>query len=169
MQSVVRVDPGQVQDWVKGLLDDQAQGKTEQLAYSPDKTTVDVVNDSNINGLAAAVSDLLASGGFTAGQVGNNEAGHVSGSQIRAPKSDDLGAQAVAKQLHGLPVVADSTLSPGRVRVVLAADYTGPGSGLDGGEPTAQTVDPVADTPINSAPGPSPIITAGSDDPKCVN
>ncbi|MDT5009046.1 MAG: hypothetical protein QOH57_663 [Mycobacterium sp.] len=169
MQSVVRVNPDQVQDWVKGLLDDQAQGKTEQLAYSPDKTTVDVVNDSNINGLAAAVSDVLAGSGFTAGQVGNNETGHVSGSQIQAAKSDDLGAQAVAKELRGLPVVADSSLSPGRVRVILAADYTGPGSGLDSSGPTAPAVDPVSDTPINSDPGPSPIITAGSDDPKCVN
>ncbi|MDT5091153.1 MAG: hypothetical protein QOH60_516 [Mycobacterium sp.] len=169
MQSVVRVNPTQVADWVKGLLDDQAQGKTEKLAYSPDKTTVDVVNDSNINGLAAAVSDVLANSGFTTGQIGNNDAGHVSGSQILAAKSDDLGAQAVAKELRGLPVIADSSLSPGRVRVVLAADYTGPGSGLDSSNPAAETVDPVVDTPVNSAPGPSPVITAGSDDPKCVN
>ena len=39
MQSVVRVDPHQVQDWVAGLLNDQAEGKTEQLAYTPAKTT----------------------------------------------------------------------------------------------------------------------------------
>ncbi len=35
MHSVVRVDPHQVQDWVAGLLQDQAQGKTEELAYTP--------------------------------------------------------------------------------------------------------------------------------------
>ncbi|HZQ32867.1 MAG TPA: LCP family protein [Mycobacterium sp.] len=169
-QSVVRVDPDQVRDWVKGLLDGQAQGKTEQLAYSPEKTTVDVVNDSNINGLAAAVSQVLANKGFTAGQVGNNEAGHVTGSQVQAAKSDDLGAQAVAKQLGGLPVVADQSVPPGKVRVMLSADYTGPGSGLDGSDPTAPTVDPAASTSTDSsAPPPSPILTAGSDDPKCVN
>ena len=56
MQSVVRVDPTEVKDWVHGLLHDQDEGKTEELAYTPDKTTVEVVNDSDVNGLAAAVS-----------------------------------------------------------------------------------------------------------------
>lgn len=59
MQSVVRVDPSQVQQWVSGLLHDQAEGKTEKVAYSPAQTTVEVINDTNINGLAAAVSDVL--------------------------------------------------------------------------------------------------------------
>ena len=130
MQSVVRVDPHQVQDWVAGLLQDQAQGKTEELAYTPAKTTADVVNATDINGLAAAVSDVLSSKGFTTGTVGNNEGGHVKGSQVRAAKTDDLGAQEVAKELGGLPVVADTSLAPGSVKVVLANDYTGPGSGL---------------------------------------
>src|SRR6201993_4421887 len=49
MQSVVRVDPHQVQDWVAGLLQGQSQGKTEELAYTPAKTTADVVNATDIN------------------------------------------------------------------------------------------------------------------------
>src|ERR1700721_4637041 len=57
MHSVVRIDPHQVQDWVAGLLHDQAQGKTEELAYTPNKTTANVVNDTDINGLAAAGSE----------------------------------------------------------------------------------------------------------------
>src|SRR3954462_9818099 len=55
MQSVVRVDPEQVQEFISSLLQDQDAGKTEKLAYSPAKTTADVVNDSDINGLAASV------------------------------------------------------------------------------------------------------------------
>ena len=55
MQSVVRVDPPG-QGLGGGLLHDQDEGKTEQLAYTPDKTTADVVNASDVNGLAAAVS-----------------------------------------------------------------------------------------------------------------
>src|ERR1700751_2599125 len=133
MQSVVRVAPHQVQEWVAGLLIDQAQGKTEELAYTPAKTTASVVNDTDINGLAAAVSEVLSSKGFTTGTVGNNEDGHVKGSQVRAAKTDDLGAQQVSKELGGLPVVADASIAPGSVRVVLANDYTGPGSGLGGG------------------------------------
>ena len=170
MQSVVRVDPHQVHDWVAGLLDDQAKGKTEELAYTPAKTTADVFNDTDINGLASAVSDVLNSKGFTTGTVGNNEGGHVKGSQVRATKTDDLGAQQVAKELGGLPVVADTSLAPGSVKVVLANDYTGPGSGLSG----SQSVVPARASNPGSAqdpnvPAPSPILTAGSDKPECIN
>ena len=172
MQSVVRVDPSQVKEWVASLLHDQDEGKTEQLAYTPDKTTVDVVNDTDVNGLAAAVSQVLTNKGFEAGNVGNNDAGHVTSSQVQAAKADDLGAQAVSKELGGLPVVENASVAPGTIRVVLAGDYTGPGSGLDGSDPTLATVDPAAagtGDSTDSAPTPSPVLTAGSNDPACVN
>lgn len=169
MHSVVRVDPHQVQEWVAGLLQDQAQGKTDELAYTPAKTTANVLNDTDINGLAAAVSEVLTAKGFTAGNVGNNEAAHVSGSQVQAAKSDDLGAQAVSKDLGGLPVIGNASVPPGSVRVVLANDYTGPGSGLGDG-PTATSASSSRPGAANSdAPPPSPILTAGSDHPECVN
>ena len=169
MQSVVRVDPHQVQEWVASLLNDQSQGKTEQLAYTPATTTADVVNDTDINGLAAAVSEVLNSKGFSTGTVGNNEGRHVKGSHVRATKSDDLGAQQVAKELGGLPVVADASIPPGSVRVVLANDYTGPGSGLSGDSVTlARASNPGASADPN-VPPPSPILTAGADKPECIN
>ncbi len=170
MQSVVRVDPKQVKEWVASLLDNQAQGKTEQLAYTPDKTTVDVVNDTDINGLAAAVAQVLTSKGFAAGNIGNNDAGHVTGSQVQAAKADDLGAQAVSKELGGVPVVENAAVAPGSVRVVLAGDYTGPGS--SGADPTLGNVDQASAQTGDSAdsePAPSPILTAGNNDPECVN
>ncbi|MGA9678538.1 MAG: LCP family protein [Mycobacterium sp.] len=172
MQSVVRVDPHQVQDWVAGLLNDQSQGKTEELAYTPAKTSADVVNDTDINGLAAAVSDVLRSKGFSTGTVGNNDGGHVKSSQVRAAKSDDLGAQQISKELGGLPVVADASIPQGSVRVVLADDYTGPGSGLSGGGLTSQVTPARASnggSSDGSAPPPSPVLTAGSDKPECIN
>jgi LCP family protein required for cell wall assembly len=168
MHSVVRVDPHQVQDWVASLLHDQAQGKTEELAYTPDKTTANVLNDTDINGLAAAVSEVLTSKGFAAGTVGNNDAAHVAASQVQAAKADDLGAQAVAKDLGGLPVIANASVPPGSVRVVLANDYTGPGAGLDG-PATMAANSSKSDSSGNTAPPPSPILTAGSDHPECVN
>jgi LCP family protein required for cell wall assembly len=169
MHSVVRIDPHQVQDWVAGLLHDQEQGKTEELAYAPEKTTANVVNDTDINGLAAAVSQVLTAKGFGAGTVGNNDAAHVSASQVQAAKADDLGAQAVAKDLGGLPVIANASVPPGTVRVVLANDYTGPGAGLgDGATATAASASH-SDSANNTAPPPSPILTAGSDHPECVN
>jgi LCP family protein required for cell wall assembly len=170
MQSVVRVDPSQVKEWVASLLQEQDEGKTEELAYAPSKTTVDVVNDTDVNGLAAAVSQVLTNKGFTPGATGNNDGGHVTGSQVQAAKADDLGAQAVSKELGGLPVVENASVSPGSARVVLAADYTGPGS--SGVDPTLGNVDQAAaDTgdSAGSAPTPSPILTAGANDPECVN
>ncbi|KAA0118045.1 LCP family protein [Mycolicibacterium sp. P9-22] len=180
MQSVVRIDPDSVREWVSGLLDEQEQGNTEKVAYSPDKTTVDVVNDTDIGGLAAAVSEVLTGGGFTPGAVGNHEGAGVANSQVRAPSVDDLGAQAVSKNLGNLPVIEDPSMTPGTVQVVLSDDYTGPGSGLEGTTPSADSastewyqgyegdelISPTEDAP---PPPPSPIITAGSDDPQCVN
>ena len=168
MQSVVRVDTHQVQEWVASLLNDQSQGKTEKLAYARTKTSADVVNDTDINGLAAAVSDVLTSKGFTTGTIGNNEGGHVKSSQVRAAKSDDLGAQEVSKELGGLPVVVDTSISPGSVRVVLANDYTGPGSGLSGGAVTPARANGGGSQDPN-VPAPSPVLTAGSDRPECIN
>lgn len=172
MQSVVRVDPDAVKEWVAGLLTDQDEGKTEELAYTPDKTTVDVINATDVNGLAAAVSQVLANKGFTRGLTGNHEGAPPTGSQVQAARTDDLGAQAISRDLGDLPVVEDPSVAPGTVRVVLADDYTGPGSGLDGTDPTLSTYDTLAAGSAGStdATPPQPtIITAGSDDPQCVN
>jgi hypothetical protein len=169
LHSVVRVDPHQVQEWVAGLLQDQAQGKTDELAYAPAKTTANVFNDTDINGLAAAVSEVLTAKGFTSGTVGNNEAAHVPDSQVQAAKSDDLGAQAIAKDLGGLPVIANASLPTDSVRVVLANDYTGPGSGLGDGPTTTAAGSSSRGSADSDAPPPSPILTAGSDHPECVN
>ena len=169
MHSVVRVDPHQVQDWVAGLLQDQAKGKTEELAYTPAKTSASVLNDTDINGLAASVSEVLTSKGFSTGMVGNNDAAHVSGSQVQAAKADDLGAQAIAKELGGLPVIANTSVPQGTVRVVLANDYTGPGSGLADGPAELAAKSSNSGSSNSDAPPPSPILTAGSEHPECVN
>lgn len=87
MQSVVRVDPHQVADWVGSLLHDQEQGKTEEIAYTPAKTTASVVNDTDINGLAAAVSDVLSAKGFATGTVGNNDGGTSRPARCAPPRA----------------------------------------------------------------------------------
>jgi hypothetical protein len=171
MQSVVRVDPTEVRKWVDGLLQDQDAGKTEELAYTPSKTAAEVINATDINGLAASVSAVLTEKGFAQGPVGNHDEGVLATSQVLANSVDDLGAQAVSKDLGGLPVAADPTVQAGAVRVMLGNDYTGPGSGLDGADPMLATADPAASesTSEDAPPAPSPIITAGSDNPDCVN
>jgi LytR cell envelope-related transcriptional attenuator len=138
------------------------------LAYTPAKTSASVLNDTDINGLAASVSEVLTSKGFSTGMVGNNDAAHVSGSQVQAAKADDLGAQAIAKELGGLPVIANTSVPQGTVRVVLANDYTGPGSGLADG-PAKLAASSTSGSSNSDAPPPSPILTAGSEHPECVN
>ncbi|MGV0834461.1 LCP family protein [Mycolicibacterium thermoresistibile] len=172
MQSVVRVDAEAVQQWVSGLLEEQDEGNTEEVAYSRDKTTTEVLNGTDINGLAAAVSHVLTSNGFSPGPVGNAEGGPVSGTEVRAAKEDDPGAREVSEQLGGLPIVEDRSVGPGFVRVVLGDDYTGPGSGLDGTDPTVTTLQHSAGTTgaaDSAVPPPPEIITAGAEDPRCVN
>lgn len=165
MQSVVRVDRTQVADWVSSLLHDQDEGKTERLSYVPEQTTVSVLNDTDINGLAASVSSVLSAKGFNNGTVANNDTGHVARSQVQAAKADDVGAQAVAKDLGGLPVVSNESVPPGSVRVVLSNDYTGPGSGLGAGAPRNSA----ANSTLPESAAPSPVLTAGSNDPQCVD
>jgi LCP family protein required for cell wall assembly len=171
-QSVVRVDPTQVKDFVSGLLQNQDMGKTQEIAYAPDKTTADVVNDSDVNGLASSVSEVLSAKGFLPGVVGNNDGAKVSGSQVQAAKADDLGALAVAKELGNLPIVESGSVPPGSVRVVIAGDYTGPGSGMGSEETNSSTGDvtanPAAVESTDAVVPPSPILTAGSDGPPCV-
>jgi hypothetical protein len=168
-QSVVTVDPAAVQEWVKGLLDDQDAGETAKVVYSRDQTVVDVINDTDINGLAGAVSERLTAVGFVGGAIGNNDKTKVTETQVLAATADDLGAEAVAKELGGLRVTPDPAIPAGTVRVVLAEDYQGPGSGLDGTLPTVGTVQDAAAEAAPRAMPPSPVITAGPDDPRCVN
>jgi hypothetical protein len=60
----------------------------------------------------------------------------------------------------------NTSVPQGAVWVVLSSDYTGPGSGLsDGGPKLAAASHP--DAP--DAPPPSPILTAGSAHPECVD
>ena len=130
MQSVVRVDPHQVQDWVGGLLQDQAKGKTEELAYYAGQNQRQRPQRHRHQRPRRSVSEVLTSKGFSTGKVGNNDAAHVSGSQVQAANADDVGAKAIAKELGGLPVIANHRYRRARLRVVLGNDYTGPGSGL---------------------------------------
>lgn len=168
-QSVVTVDPAAVQEWVKGLLQEQDAGNTAKVIYSREQTVVDVLNGTDINGLAGAVAEWLTATGFKGGEIGNHDKDKVTESQVMAATADDLGAEAVAKELGGLPVKADPSIPAGTVRVVLADGYRGPGSGLTGTLPTAATVQDAAAAAPSAAPLPSPVITAGPDDPRCVN
>ncbi|MFE1595881.1 LCP family protein [Nocardia sp. NPDC058705] len=161
-ESVVKVDPKTVQRFVAGLVGEEKTDDTPKL--DPSTVTVNVLNAGGATGLAGKVSTALTGKGFKEGTVGNYSGGSVTSSRVLAADADDPKAAAVAEALGGLTVVADASLSPDSVSVVLASDYSGPGSAAAGMFDLDATSSATA-TPIP----PAPPIDAGQNGPKCVN
>lgn len=146
-QSVVVVDPKQVQAYVSGLLGDkagEAKPKTTPSKSSAPAVpsvnrgsfTVDVVNAGSTTGLASGVSTFLSGKGFAQGDTGNAQSSDAtlsSRSAVLASSAGDQGAKAVAALLGGLPVVASTSVQSGHVKVLLQDGYSGPGSSSDSG------------------------------------
>lgn len=156
-QSVVKVDPKQVQAFTDGLLNGKNSGGTERADY-----TVDVDNAGTIDGLASNVSNILTNKGFQTGKTSSNPADDLD-SVVYAASADDAGAQQLAKDLGGLAVRADASLPDKRLRAVLTNTYEGPGSIVDTGA-QADSTPQSEQAGNNRAP-----ITAGTDGPTCVN
>jgi LCP family protein required for cell wall assembly len=88
--------------------------------------TVDVVNATSRNGLAAALERALRPTGFTPGATSNARR-HLRTSMIYYPDAGSApAANALAAMLGGLPAALDATVPPGHLRVILGADYTVP-------------------------------------------
>ncbi|WP_433665484.1 LCP family protein [Nocardia sp. CA-128927] len=162
-ESVVKVDPKAVKTYVGSLVDEKAT-ESDEPALDPATVSVSVYNASGVGGLAGQVAQALSGKGFHEGLVGNYTGPSVTSSRVLAANTSDAKAKAVAKALGGLPVLADATLSPDSVSVVLASDYSGPGSAAGGIFDFSGTSSATA-TPVP----PAPPIDAGQNGPKCVN
>ncbi|MTE12779.1 LytR family transcriptional regulator [Nocardia sp. CT2-14] len=161
-ESVVRVDPAAVHRFVaKAVGDDEAPS---QGGVDPSTVTVDVYNASGTGGLAAQAAQALAAKSFRTGTVDNWIGGPVQSSRVLAASAGDPRARAVAQVLGGLPVLAQAGLPEGSVRVVLASDYSGPGSATGGA-----TFDFSGSSTTATPVPPAPPIDAGTNGPKCVN
>ncbi|TQF66127.1 LytR family transcriptional regulator [Rhodococcus spelaei] len=167
-ESIVQVDPKAVHKYVASLAGEEPDTGSSTPTVDPSTVTVDVSNDSGIGGLAARVSETLSAEGYGHGVVGNNTGTSVSTSRVLAADADSAAAKSVAAALGGVQVVGDSSLPSGTVRVVIAADYTGPGSGSasTSADPTSGILDP-GTSPTPAPPGPA--IDASSKGAKCVN
>lgn len=173
-ESIVQVDPGAVKKYVAGLLgagnsaEDNAESAEAESAdapsIEPSTVTIDVANDSGIDGLANGVAGSLTALGYVGGTIGNYEGTSISTSRVEADDVDSDAARAVAQALGGLQITADTGMPADTVRVVLASDYAGPGSGQAA---TAETIAPESGTAVPEEPA-API-DAGSTGPMCVN
>nr|WP_307097511.1 LCP family protein [Rhodococcus sp. SORGH_AS_0301] len=164
-ESIVAVDPVEVQTWVRGLIGDAAP--SESVTPTPtvpdidaSSVTVDVANDSGVDGLASSVSDTLSGEGFVPGEVGNNEGASVDRTTVYAASSDGDAAAAVAARVGTDRTETDDSLPSGTVRVVLASDYSAPAAA--GSLPAG--VSPAGDT-ATPAPAAADPIDAGSTGP----
>ncbi|GAA1000839.1 LCP family protein [Nocardiopsis tropica] len=150
-QSVVVVDPKQVQAYVRSLLGDKPGSSTPAKPSSSapavpsvnrSATTVDVVNAGSTPGLASSVSTFLTGEKFQQGTTGNASSSDSSTSgksAVLASSANDQSAKAVAALLGGLPVVANSSVQSGHVKVLLKDGYKGPGSSSDNEGATTTT------------------------------
>ncbi|GAB2639143.1 LCP family protein [Gordonia jinhuaensis] len=180
-QSVVKVDPDQVRAFTSSLLTPSRKknGRTNS------DYTVNVVNAGSVEGLASNVSNIVTLKGFGKGTAGNADSSGASSSQspdedsqsaVYAHDSGDAAARALAKDLGGLPVRADSSLPETTLRVMLTDSYTGPGSLADdsgdsqAAAAAASASAPSSDGSASAAPTPAPPqFTAGGSGPQCVN
>ena len=132
-------------------------------AEEPVSARVDVLNGTRTSGLAARVQDQLGAQGLEVGTVGNTT--KRSSSVIRFGPGGEAAAQEVASLLGGMKAESDSSLSSGRIQVIIGSDYdppVGPRFGPGG----ALALDGTARQQDSEAPAQNPISAAGI---PCVN
>jgi LCP family protein required for cell wall assembly len=125
------VDVAAIQSLVHTLIGDPATTPTASPSASPAPAsasagTVDVVNATSRNGLAAGLENALAGTGFTSG-VTSTARRHRATTTVYYPgPASATAAKTLAGMLGDLPTALDSTVPTGHLRVVLGADYSAP-------------------------------------------
>ncbi|MDO3333176.1 LCP family protein [Mycobacteroides abscessus] len=137
-------------------------------------STVDVVNATSTSGLASTVSSALVSRGYTKGDVRDPLSGESTGTAIDYGVGADADAKAMSTML-GIETepVADPTLAPGRIRVMLGTGYSAPSDVLsaeDSGTASSMSSSSSSGSAGDYAPPDSgkPVVSSNSGVP-CVN
>ncbi|WP_080796226.1 LCP family protein [Corynebacterium pacaense] len=168
-ESVVTVNPSQVQEFFKDALGEEdaqetpAEEMPTQVAPSTEGVEIHVLNASGTIGLASEVAAHLQGLGYTITETGNAIEGLYYESQILAANPSDPRVVALSDQLGGLQIIANESLDADTFIVVPASDYTGPAAEAT---PSAVVGQPGADEGEAIV---SPEIHAGGDGPRCVN
>jgi LCP family protein required for cell wall assembly len=125
----------------------------EELTVPPSGVTLDVLNATGTQGLAATAADALKAEGFTVGEVGN-ETGQVESSVVRHGPDALEQARTVAAAVPGAVLQASDALA-GKVQLVLGPGYE---AVVPVTMPTTPAPDaPAGDTPTGAAPSPAPV------------
>jgi LCP family protein required for cell wall assembly len=138
-QSIITVDPPQVQRFVAGLLDGTVDAAPPPSTVAPPpppppadraapvtRSIVEVRNGAGADGLASRVAGKLAAAGFEVGDVTDTAARDGTVIEV-APDQGAVGERIATLLGGGIPVQADSALARDRIVVLLGEDYTGPG------------------------------------------
>ncbi|WP_433786588.1 LCP family protein [Actinomycetospora sp. CA-101289] len=161
---VLDVDPAAVAQFVTDAIGPEESGGADE-GPAPATIPVDVRNASGTEGAAARVVAVLSAQGYARTVAGNAEGTAPRSEVFFGPAGDAAGAR-VARSLGDLPTGFDATMPPNTVRVVLAADYRGPGAappsspfggGGTGTEGASTSAGTEAPAPV---PPPQPAITA---------
>jgi len=173
--SAIEIDPGQVRDFVQGLIGPKDNKSGTSSKDTPDddaakneSITVNVRNATGQAGLAGDVAEELAARGFAKGDVG--KANSRQDTVVRYASGEQGSGNRVATALGGnLQVEEDSSLPAGSVTVLLGADYSGPGS--SGSDNAESDGDRLAHEPVLNLSGPQPAQAQQPNPPQngCVN
>ncbi|MBB3661291.1 LCP family protein required for cell wall assembly [Prauserella sediminis] len=129
----VQVDPAQVQSYVRELAGQKNSDESSKPAPEPSKITVDVLNGSDITGLAGSVSETLTSAGFGQGEVGNTDPRTTT--VVQAAEGEKATGEKVAETLGDVSVETNASVPTGQVQVLLGPDYEAPANSGGGAAP----------------------------------
>lgn len=138
-QSIVTVDPAQVRTFVSGLLGPPKAGPAPRGPATPSTPTspgglitpgeldpqghtVDVLNGTDVTGLAGKISTQLVAAGFHAGKTDNAESRQRTTIKV-SPGRIDIGQRVADLLGGGIPVLAQQGLAADRIVVLIGADY----------------------------------------------
>ncbi|MGW4366757.1 LCP family protein [Nocardia takedensis] len=124
-QDVNIVDPAAIRREVRTAFgDEESIATTTALPSAP--SVVDVADGGAGRGVAAALSSALATAGFRRGTLVDSPTIEQSGSSVLYAPGRRAEAERLAETLGGLPVRASTTIGPGRIEVVLGAEFVMP-------------------------------------------
>jgi len=173
MVSAIEIDPPAVKQWVQRTIGSTEKKTKKRELPKPGRVNIErsavsltVLNAGSHSGVAGAVAQYLGSLSYQIDNTGNANENIPTSIVIGNPQTM-AAAEAVGKDLGGLPVQSSVDVPVGTVRVVLADDYDGPA--VKNGRTVFASELKLPSKKATPTPGTNPFINAGGHGPQCVN